>query len=259
LHSVCLTNDDGPYSQGLLKLADKLSEVVNLTVIVPENQRSATGKSLTLNRPLRVNKSTRVNGYNLITHDGTPADSVILATYFMDNIDLVVSGINAGGNIGCQSMLTSGTVGAAFEAAIKRIPAIAVSMEANPSDWFNPNGSNREFDAACDKIQRLALKVLEEGLPDGIDALNLSLPCEVTMETKIEVARPTRIRMTNKVDCRIDPHGREYYWFQGIEQSGNQGDDVQIVLDNQQIALSPIIIETVNDSDLDKIRQFTKI
>ncbi|MHA1577045.1 MAG: 5'/3'-nucleotidase SurE [Candidatus Thorarchaeota archaeon] len=259
MYSVCLTNDDGPHSQGLLKLADKLSEVVNLTVIVPENQRSATGKSLTLNRPLRVNKSTRVNGYNLITHDGTPADSVILATHFMEKIDLVVSGINAGGNIGYQSMFTSGTVGAAFEAAIKGIPAIATSMEASPADWFNPSGSNREFDAACDKIQRLAMKVLKEGLPEGIDALNLNLPCDVTEKTKIVVALPTRIRMTNEVDQRVDPHGREYYWFKGIEQCGNQGDDVQIVLDDQQIALSPIIIETVRKADLDKIRYLTEI
>ena len=256
MHKICLTNDDGPYSNGLLKLAERLSKMSDLTVIVPDGQRSATAKSLTLNRPLRVNKAKVANGYTLITHNGTPADSVILATHFMQQIDLFVSGINAGGNIGYQSMLTSGTVGAAFEASLKGYPAIAVSMEANPTDWFNPDGSERDFGVACDIIANLAVKVLEKGLPDGIDALNVNLPCEVTVETEVEVTRPIRVRMTNTIDARVDPHGREYFWIKGTELNGDQGDDMHSVLEQNRVSVSPIVIESVTEEDLVKIRQF---
>jgi len=130
MYRVCLTNDDGPRSDGLLKLAEKLKEVVELFVVVPDGQRSATGKALTLKRPIRVTEQHDKFGYSFITHDGFPADSIILGESFNSDIDLFISGPNTGANIGYQSMLTSGTVGAAFEAALRGISSIAVSRQA---------------------------------------------------------------------------------------------------------------------------------
>ncbi len=116
-YTICLTNDDGPNSTGLQNLAIAIAKEFKLVVVVPDGQRSATGKSLTLNTPLRVVRRKTIDGIELYTHSGTPADSIVVAKSMFDDIDLIVSGINSGANLGYQSMLTSGTVGAAFEAA----------------------------------------------------------------------------------------------------------------------------------------------
>lgn len=258
LPSICLTNDDGPYSQGLLKLAEKLAEFSDLTVVVPEGQRSATGKSLTLNRPLRVADRGNTNGYRLITHDGTPADSVVLAVSFVEDIDLFVSGINSGANIGYQSMFTSGTVGAAFEAALKGYPAIAISQEAPPEDWFNTNGTTRDYDAECEMAADIIKRILANGLPPGIDALNLNYPSDVTETTPLEITKPARVRMTNRVIHRVDPHGRNYYWFEGIETDGKPSEDVNAVMEKDCASLSPIVIESIGEKEVELLREFMK-
>ena len=107
MYRVCLTNDDGPRSDGLLRLADKLKEDVELYVIVPDGQRSATGKALTLKRPIRITEQHNRFGYSFVSHDGFPADSVILGESFYEKIDLFLSGPNTGANVGYQSMLTT--------------------------------------------------------------------------------------------------------------------------------------------------------
>jgi len=253
---VCLTNDDGPYSIGLQKLAEKISETQDLVVVTPNAQRSATGKSLTLNRPLRVLEDHEINGYRLVTHDGTPADSVVLADSMLEEIDLFVSGINAGGNLGYQSLLTSGTVGAAIEAALKGYPALAVSMEAAPDDWFNPNGPRRSYEIVCDITMTVISKILKKGLPSGVDLLNLNFPCEVNKDTTIEITRPTRVRMRNEVEERIDPHGRAYYWFRGIEVDGKEGLDVHAVLEKEKASLSPIVLDCISEKHIQNLRSF---
>lgn len=258
MHKICLTNDDGPSSVGMLSLADCLREFSELVVIVPDGQRSATGKSLTLNRPLRVSEHKNNEKFRMITHDGTPADSVVLATRFMDRIDLVVSGINAGGNIGYQSMFTSGTVGAVLEAAIKGYPAIAVSMESTPHEWFNPNGLDRDYSRACDETVDIVKRVLKNGLPTGIDALNLNFPYTVEEDSEVWITTPSRVRMDNDIERRTDPHGRYYYWLRGIEREGGPGSDVFAVLKEGHISLSPIVIETVGEDELDGLRQLMK-
>ncbi|MCF2136259.1 MAG: 5'/3'-nucleotidase SurE [Candidatus Thorarchaeota archaeon] len=255
MHKVCLTNDDGPQSEGLLALAETLSEVVELTVIVPDGQRSATGKALTLNRPLRATE-IKSDRYRLITHDGTPADSVVLADWFAKDTQLFISGINAGANVGYQSMLTSGTVGAAMEAALKGFPAIAVSVEASPSEWFNHQGSECEYEQICAIIRDITLKVLEHGMPKNVDVININFPGAITATTQIEIASPTRVRMRNEIVERIDPHGRKYYWLKGIEVEPAPGTDGYALLKNNNIAISPIRISGADEEIIDTLRQF---
>ncbi len=254
-YKVCLVNDDGPQSEGLLSLADTLSEVVDLTVIVPDGQRSATGKALTLNRPLRATELKREK-YRLITHDGTPADSVVLADWFAKDTQLFISGINAGANVGYQSMLTSGTVGAAMEAALKGFPSIAASVEASPDDWFNHQGSECEYDKICEIIRDIALQVLKRGMPPGVDVININFPGNVSESTQIEVVRPTRVRMRNEIVERIDPHGRKYYWLKGIEVEPAKGTDGYAILVSKNIAISPIRISGADDESIETLKKF---
>jgi 5'-nucleotidase len=256
MYRVCLTNDDGPRSDGLLRLAEKLSKEVELFVIVPDGQRSATGKALTLKRPIRITEQHDKNGYSFVSHDGFPADSVILGESFYDNVDLFISGPNTGANVGYQSMLTSGTLGAAFEAAIRGIPSIAVSRQATPEEWFDAAGTKNDCEKVCDITKDLVTKVLEKGMPEGVDLLNLNFPSEISDDSKIVVTTPTRIRMHNKVERRVDPNGRPYYWYLGIEKDPPVNTDAHEVFVNKNIALSPVILEWIKDTHLDSLKQF---
>jgi len=231
---------------------------MELIVVIPDGQRSATSKTLTLKRPIRITEKHDNNGYQFVTHDGSPADSVILAQAFYEDIDLVISGINSGANVGYQSMLTSGTLGAAFEAAIRGLPAIAASRQASPSDWFNSTGSNGEFAEVCEIIKDLIMRVLEKGMPKGIDMLNINFPCTLTEESEVVVVKPTKIRMHNEVEERTDPHGRPYYWYLGIECEPPPNSDAHEVFVKGNISLSPVILDWIDEKELKTLEEFMK-
>ncbi|NHJ13306.1 MAG: 5'/3'-nucleotidase SurE [Candidatus Thorarchaeota archaeon] len=251
-----MTNDDGPQSMGLLKLAEALASEMEVVIVVPDGERSASGKALTFNRPLRVKKQKTKDGVEIITHDGAPADSVILAHHFVKDIDLFVSGINAGANVTYQSMLTSGTVGAAIEAAIMGYPAIAVSVVVKPSEWFNNAEKERDYSRIVSVTCRLIKKALEHGLPSGIDALNLNFPSVITDESKIIATKPARVRIQNEIEERTDPNQSPYYWVRGIEKEPPADSDAYEVLYRGNISLSPIVIEALTESNMEKVRRF---
>jgi 5'-nucleotidase len=242
----------------MLKLAEVLSEVVELIVVVPDGQRSATGKTLTLKRPIRITEKHEKNGYQFVSHDGAPADSVILAQAFYEDIDLLISGINSGANVGYQSMLTSGTVGAAFEAAIRGLPAIAASRQALPSDWFEATGANGDCERMCEITKDLIMKVLEKGMPKGIDMLNLNFPSNLSEDSKLVVTIPTKVRMHNEVEKRTDPMGRPYYWYLGIERDPPPKSDAHEVFIHGNISLSPVILDWIGEDQVKKLKSFMK-
>lgn len=255
LKRVCLTNDDGPHSSGFQILADSLKQYVDLVVVAPDSQRSATGKALTFNRPIRINEK-EVDGYRQILHDGTPADSVCIAQSLVENIDLFISGINTGANVGYQSMLTSGTVGVVMESAMQGIPGIAVSRVSDTKDWFNSTGVQHDYEKECKITIEIAQRVLERGLPEGIDGLNLNFPSVISDDCSIVVTKPTRVRMFNDLVRRVDPNDSPYYWIRGRENEPKPDTDVYEILKNRNISLSPIVIESARDAELEALREF---
>jgi 5'-nucleotidase len=256
VYSVVLANDDGPHSEGLLELARKLDKKYDLTVVVPDAQRSATGKALTISRPLRVTRREREDGLKFIIHDGSPADSVILAQSFIKKIDLCVAGINSGANTGYQSMFTSGTVGIILESALQGIPGIAVSKVVDPSEWFCDTTTGMDYTRECDTTLDIASKVLEKGMPENIDAINVNFPLNTTLESRLVVTKPTRVRMSNELEKRIDPNEAPYYWIRGIENNHPIGTDAYEVIKNGNVAISPIIIESASEAEIDQLKQF---
>ena len=126
-YHILLTNDDGIHADGLTALEEALQEYAELTVVAPHVERSASSHALSLQQPIRYEKISE----RKYAVEGTPADSVILA---LNNIcqvtpDLVIAGINRGGNMG-ENIFYSGTVAAALEATLNRVPAFAVSVAA---------------------------------------------------------------------------------------------------------------------------------
>src|SRR5512136_1217448 len=126
---ILLTNDDGVSSVGLWAAYEALAPIADVTIVAPASQQSAVGRSISIFEPLRVNKVT-INGISAYAVAGKPTDAVIIGLYALNlNPDLVVSGINIGENLSYESIMTSGTVGAALEASNQGTPAIAFSLQ----------------------------------------------------------------------------------------------------------------------------------
>jgi 5'-nucleotidase len=164
---ILVTNDDGVDARGLLALSQALRNIADITVFAPSHNWSASGHVKTMHKPLRVGESKLADGTTALTTSGAPSDCVALA--FMGiverAIDMVVSGINHGPNLG-HDVTYSGTVTAAMEGAIAGVPAIAVSLASY---------QDQEFAYAAHVAARLALRVAENGFPPQT-LLNVNVP-----------------------------------------------------------------------------------
>ncbi len=197
-----MTNDDGIHSPGIIALAEALSTVGEVVVVAPDRERSAIGHSLTLHAPLRADEISP--GYFAIS--GTPTDCVNLGIHglFSTRPDLVVSGINRGGNMG-DDVTYSGTVAAAMEATLMGVPAFAISLDASTF-------RREDFTVAAVFAAGLAQTVHSRGLP--IDTfLNVNVPAG--QPASVQLTRQGKRRYCDKVEKKIDPRGRAYYWIGG--------------------------------------------
>lgn len=207
---ILISNDDGVFADGIRALAaEAAGRGHQVTVVCPDQERSATGHGLTLQTPLRAERADELfaAGITAWACSGTPSDCVKLALFALmeDWPDLVLSGINHGPNLGTDT-LYSGTVSAAMEGTIEGLPALAVSSA--DFKW-------RQFEPAA----RIALDVAEHlhahGWPPGVLA-NLNVP-PLTAEAigPLRWCRKAVRRYTDQFDKRVDPRGRTYYWLAG--------------------------------------------
>ncbi|WP_083461732.1 5'/3'-nucleotidase SurE [Thermanaerothrix daxensis] len=221
---ILVTNDDGVLAPGLLALAQAMRALGEVSVLAPERNWSGGGHVKTLDRPLRVREYRLSDGSLAFASDGAPSDCVSLAVlgFFKRPIDLVVSGINQGANLG-HDVTYSGTVTAAMEAVIAGIPAVAFSLEVSENDL-----DGVDYQPAARLAQKIIGQVLKNGLPGGT-LLNVNIPA--LPEKKIRGFRITRQGLRvyhNRLDERTDPRGRAYYWISGDVPTGvpEKGSDV---------------------------------
>jgi len=230
---ILICNDDGIGSEGIFQLADALSEIGDVTVIAPLTEQSAVGHSITMKVPIRFaqyNLRDKFTGYAV---DGTPADCVKfgIKNLLKEEPDIVVSGINHGANTAI-SIIYSGTVSAAREAAIMNFPAIAFSITDHRPKYF---------DFAKKFAKELTKKVVENGLRSGT-LLNVNIPN--LPEDQIRGIIPTKQGESKWDDIyeeRIDPYGNNYYWLTGQMTDFNTNpDNDQIAVKNNYVAVTPI-------------------
>ncbi|MGZ9225240.1 MAG: 5'/3'-nucleotidase SurE [Anaerolineales bacterium] len=221
---ILVTNDDGVFAPGLLELVKEMQKLGKVSILAPDRNWSGGGHVKTLDRALRVKEVHLANGIQAFASDGAPSDCVALATlgYFQEPIDLVVSGINAGANLG-HDVTYSGTVTAAMEAVIAGVPGIAVSLETVDSHI-----GEIDYGPAARAAGRVVLQVIENGLSNGI-LLNVNVP--FLPENKIHSIRLTRQGLRvyhSRLDERTDPRGSPYYWIGGDAPTGvpERGTDV---------------------------------
>lgn len=218
---ILLTNDDGIYAEGLWALYRRFRQNPEnqVEVVAPDRERSAIGHAITLHNPLRLQAVTVNGGYQGYAVNGTPADCVKVAilskkVFGGKRPALVISGINPGANLG-NNLNYSGTVAAAREAALNRIPAISVSVRAYAND------PARDYDGIADFACKLARKIQESPLPTG-NFLNVNFPNKPVKDIpEVRLSRQGVHLLTECLDERTDPRDREYFWFskeQGPEE-----------------------------------------
>lgn len=229
---ILISNDDGYLAPGLSALASALGELARVTVVAPDRNRSGASNSLTLQRPLRAEMTP--GGF--IKVDGTPTDCVHLAlTGLLDEEpDMVVSGINAGANLG-DDVIYSGTVAAATEGRFLGLPALAVSLASREA---------RHYDTAARATARLVRGLEQSPLPDDT-ILNINVP-DLPWEA-LRGFRATRLGFRHRAEPVVkdrDPYGRDIYWVgpAGPAQDGGEGTDFHAV-EQGFVSVTPLQID----------------
>ncbi len=233
---ILVTNDDGITAPGLRTLISIMDEIGEVVVIAPDSPQSGMGHAITLDSTIYCDRIENVDRNKTeFRCSGTPADCVKMAvSEVMDRKpDLCVSGINHGSNSSIN-ILYSGTMSAAIEAGIEGIPAIGFSLL--DYSW------NADFEKLRKHIKKIALEVLNNGLPDGV-VLNVNFPkLEKDKDFKgIRISRQAKANWKEEFDKRINPQGKEYYWLTGKFKYLDEGDDTDIwALENDYISVVPV-------------------
>lgn len=257
---ILLTNDDGVYAAGLRASYQAVKELGDVTVAAPQMQKSGVGRSISIFEPIRVSKVNIDGMYPAYAVGGTPTDSVIIGIFsILKHLpSIVVSGFNVGENISTDTVTTSGTIGAALEAASYGVPAIAISIQVlDEGDKFDDlRDYAYNFDAGISVLKRLVTKVLASGLPEGVDVLNVNIPRHADRDTEIEVTRLARKIFKTGVSERHDPRGRPYYWINGgLVHDAEEGADVHALMAKGHISITPLTLDSTSRVDFRGIEE----
>ena len=245
---ILLTNDDGIEASGIKILAEKLEENGHeIIVVAPSHEQSATSHSITLHQPLRIHQF----GKNKYAATGTPTDCVTLASQIIlqEKVDLVISGINSGQNMG-EDILYSGTVAAALESMFLGFKAIAISLAAF---------EKQKFETAAHYINIL----LQNNIVDMIgnqEILNINIPNLTINEVKgIKITKLGHRKYQDFVVEQKDPRGEKIYWIGGDKPKWSQGknDDCKVLQDGY-ISITPIRPNFTNEISCEKLKIWQK-
>ena len=256
---VLLTNDDGIEAEGLQALRRALLQVpgLELAVIAPDGNRSASARMITTRRPLWVQEVDFDDGTTGYATDGTPVDCVRLAKLGLIEgfeADLVVSGINHGSNLG-DDITYSGTVAAALEALVLGIPGIAVSQQSNAREMDFRLGSRFGFDRAAEFTARVVAELDEVPLPEGT-LLNVNVPAGEP--AGVEVTRLGKRIYRDELKLHAeDEDGARHYWIYGADPgfTDEQGTDLAAVAAGR-IAVTPVHFDLTDLAGLDALTKY---
>lgn len=242
---ILITNDDGYLAPGIKLLAQELAQVARISVVAPDRNKSGASNSLTLMRPLRVERSR--DGFYYV--DGTPTDCVHLAlSGLLDPVpDMVVSGINAGPNLG-DDVLYSGTVAGAMEGRYLGLPAIAVSLAGKPATHYL---------TAAQITRRIIERLSANPLPADT-LLNINVP-DLPPE-EMPTVQATRLGFRHKSESMVkqsDPHGRPVYWVgpPGEAQDAGPGTDFHAV-EHGIVSVTPMQIDLTRHPGIEPLRDW---
>lgn len=238
---ILVTNDDGVHSPGLRVLADAMAELGDVVVAAPDTERSGTSHAMTFHDHLRASQTRE--GWWAVS--GTPVDCVYFGMIHLcaeRTPDLVVSGINAGYNLGTD-VFYSGTVGAAAEAHLRGCKALAVSTERGIHPRWARFSSLAIARGLLAAPQPMLLSV-NVPFEDGHERDDEARIDEVSAKTPMTVTHLGKRKYEDRVHRREDPHGRPYYWIGGPPDplAGKPGDDLWAVA-NGLVSVTPLVLD----------------
>ncbi len=243
---ILITNDDGIHAEGLRALVAALEGLGTISVVAPAEERSGHAQSITLKRPIGVEQIAEREW----AIDGTPTDAMIIALnkLFPAPPDLVLSGINAGGNMG-ENVYYSGTVGAAMEGVIHNIPTAALSVAYK--------GKELNFTEAARFSRSLAELMLKEGMPRGV-LLNVNVPNE--WKGGVRFTRQSKKITRNVLKEDIDPSGRLHYWLhEQIQKDGVEADTDYAAVFSGAISITPLELDRTHETSLNHLSHWARL
>lgn len=236
---ILITNDDGVHAPGIIALLKALKELGDTYVVAPDRERSASGHSLTLHRPLKV-EEIREHVYSV---NGTPTDCVALAVHKIlpRKPDLIVSGINKGSNLG-DDITYSGTVSAAIEGTILGVPSLAMSLYLDDTHPLH-------FESAGHFANQIAEYILEKSLPYDT-LLNINVPNRPRKDILgIKITRQGKRIYDGAIQETFSPWGEKYYWIGGGKPFWEHGEDTDIsAIIEGYVSLTPVHLDLTNHS-----------
>ncbi|QQL48337.1 5'/3'-nucleotidase SurE [Mucilaginibacter ginkgonis] len=215
--TILVVNDDGVTAPGIKALMGVMKELGRVVVVAPDSPQSGMGHAITIGKPLRLDKVNVYEGIEAYACSGTPVDCVKLAVNTIlkgKKPDLCVSGINHGLN-NSINVLYSGTMSAAVEGGIEKIPSIGFSLD----DYT----MQADFSHCLKWVKQLAQQVLKNGLPLGT-VLNVNFPSGNGIKG-IKICRQADAKWAEEFEQRIDPYKRPYYWSSGVFELNETGED----------------------------------
>lgn len=231
---ILISNDDGITSRGIRLLVEVASQIGEVVVVAPDSPQSAMGHAITIADTLRLRKSDIFQNVLAYECSGTPADCIKIAKHHVLNgrkPDLVLSGMNHGSNSSI-SVLYSGTMSAAIEAAIEGLPAIGFSLceYAHEADLSH----------CAVWIEKIILEALAKPFQKGL-ALNVNFPAKKEESIKgVKICRQAAARWEEKFEERRDPLGRNYFWMSGFFINEDKGEDTdEWALANNFVSIVP--------------------
>ena len=245
---ILLSNDDGYFAPGLQALARELSKIAEIIVVAPEQDRSGASNSLTLDRPLQLRRAA--NGFYYV--NGTPTDCVHLAvTGMLDmELDMVVSGVNNGANMG-DDTIYSGTVAAATEGHLLGVPSIAVSLVGK---------GVTQFETGAVVARELVERLMREPLADS-PLLNVNVPD--LPYTELRGVQTTRLGKRHKAEPVIrdrNPRGETIYWVgpAGSAADAGEGTDFHAVA-NGYVSVTPLQIDLTHSAQIAEVSNWLNV
>ena len=240
---ILISNDDGYKADGIIQLAKSLSEIAEVIVVAPSENKSAASSSLTIGKPLKPIQIEK----NVYAIDATPSDCVHLALcgFIKESIDLVVTGINFGANLG-DDVIYSGTVAGAIEGRFLGLPSIAMSL----ASW-----ECKHFDTAGEIAKLLVAQINKAPLANNT-IINVNVP-DIPM-TEIKGIKSTRLGNRHKSEPSIqDLNNPSLYWIgeNGKEADNGEGTDFHAV-SNNFVSVTPLQIDLTKYPELKQVSEW---
>lgn len=246
MKNILISNDDGVLGPGILASKQALEGLANVVVVAPQENNSAVGRKVNIMKHMYLENYELADGSMAYGLSGTPADSVNVGiNYVCDEVpDLVVTGINPGINISRLQITTSGTVCAAIEAVGLGIPAIACSLFLDDDCFKQDDEGNwyvdTDYSFAQKILAKLVKKVLDEGMPDGVDLFNLNIPSKPSSD-KIKITRLADSMLKFNILERVDDDGNDTVMnVPELIEDYEEGTDGYCLLVERRPSLTPL-------------------